>query len=95
MKIKTLSMTIKHQQNPAYDAERLSALEEVMAEFCPPEDVAESMIDTLQKFNPDVREIVICDRIVMLEIGVTIREVSIAEPSYADLFTSLLAEVLK
>ena len=93
MTIKTINKTIRHQQNPDFDAQRLAALEEAMTELMPePDDV----VITLRKVNPAVREIVILDDCAMLEIGTKIQEVTItAKPSYADLFTSLLAAVLR
>ena len=93
MTIKTINKTIRHQQNPDFDAQRLAALEEAMTELLPePDDV----VITLRKFNPQVKEIVILDDCAMLEIGAEIQEVTIkAKPSYADLFTSLLAAVLR
>ena len=95
MKIKTLNVTIRHQQNPAYDAERLAAIEAALNDFCPVEDVAESMIDTMRKINPDVKEIVVLDNCAMIEIGMSIHEVDITGFNFADLFTSLLAECLR
>ena len=97
MTIKTINRPIRHQQNPAYDAQRLSALEEAMAELTPsPDEYADDVVIVLRKFNPAVREIVVEEGIALLEIGTEIQEVTIkTKPSYADLFTSLLAEVLK
>ena len=95
MKISTLNIKITHKQNPAYDAERLAAIEAALNDFCPIEDMAEAMIETMQKVNPDVKEIVVLDDCVMIEIGASIREVDITGFNFADLFTSLLAECLK
>ena len=97
MTIKTINQSIRHQQNPAYDAQRLAALEEALAELAPsPEEYADDVVIVLRKFNPAVREIVVEENIVLLEIGTEIQEMAIkAKPSYADLFTALLAEVLK
>lgn len=97
MTIKTLNKIIRHQQNPDYDAQRLAALEEAMTELLPtPDEYAEDVVIALRKFNPKVKEIVIFDDCAMLEIGAEIQEVTIkAKPSYADLFTSLLAAVLR
>lgn len=97
MTIKTINQRIRHQQNPDFDAQRLAALEEALAELAPsPEEYADDVVIVLRKFNPAVREIVVEENIVLLEIGAEIQEVTIkAKPSYADLFTALLAEVLK
>ena len=87
MTIKTINKTIRHQQNHDFDAQRLAALND---------EYAEDVIITLRKFNPAVNAIVIFDDCAMLEIGAEIQEVTIkAKPSYADLFTSLLAAVLR
>lgn len=97
MTIKTINKPIRHQQNPQFDAQRLAALEEALEELTPtPDEYAEDVADTLRKFNPQVREIIVLNNCAIIEIGEIIREVTIAPKiDYADLFTSLLAEVLR
>lgn len=96
MTIKTINRSIRHQQNPEFDAQRLAALEKVLTELAPsPDEYVEDVVITLRKFNPEVRAIVVEEGIALLEIGAEIQEVTINKPSYADLFTALLAEVLK
>ncbi len=92
MKITTMKITIKHERN---DNLLFAAIEKGLEELAPMEEVAEALIDTLRKINPNVRDVVAEDSIVILEIGTSVREVSIADFTFPDLYTSLVAECLK
>lgn len=91
MKISTLNRPITHKQN---DEKLFTAIEEIAEELCPIEDTAEAMVDTLRMMNPAVREVIADEHVVIIEVGVTIREVDITGFGLTDLYTSLLAAVI-
>lgn len=94
MKISTIKNPITHERKPEFDDARFAALDAAFAELAPMDEVAEALAPTLRMMNPDVREIVADKKVVVLEIGVTIREVDISGFNFADLYTTLLAAVI-
>ena len=92
MKISTMNRPITHRQN---DEKLFAAIEEIAEELAPIDEVAEALAPTLRMMNPDVREIVADKKAVIIEIGVSIKEVDITGFDFADLYTSLLAAVIK
>lgn len=95
MKINTLHAPITHERKPEFDEQRFNALDEAFAELCPMDEVAECMIDTLRMMNPNVHEVIADKHAVIIEVGVTIKEVNISGFDFADLYTTLIAEVLR
>ena len=89
--IATLNRPITHRQ---YDEKLFAAIEEIAEELAPMDEVAEALEETLKIMNPDVREIVADKKAVIIEIGVSIKEVDITGFDFADLYTTLIAEVL-
>jgi len=91
MKISTLNCPITHRQN---DEKLFAAIEEIAEELAPMDEVAEALEETLKIMNPNVREVIADKSIVIIEIGVSIKEVDITGFNFADLFTTLLAAVI-
>lgn len=98
----TINKTISHERKPQYEAERknpieeiIETIEEMIEELCPIEETAEAMVDTLKIINPSVKEVVMLGNIVMIDISGNIREVNIAGFKFEDLYTSLIAAVLR
>lgn len=94
MKIKTIKNPITHERKPEFDEQRFSALDEAFAGLCPIDEVAEALEETLRVMNPNVREVVADKKVVIIEIGVNVREVDITGFTFTDLYTSLLAAVI-
>ena len=94
MKINTLHAPIAHERKPEFDNDRFSALDEAFAGLCPIDEVAEALEETLKIMNPDVREVIADKKAVIIEVGVKIKEVNIQGFTFADLYTTLIAEVL-
>lgn len=93
--MKTLAVSIKHERKPEFDEQRIQALENAFKELCPIEDTAEAMVDTLKIMNPAVKEVVMFGNVVMIDISGNIREVNIAGFGFEDVYTSLIAAVLR
>ena len=93
--MKTLNVSITHERKPEFDEQRIQALENAFEELCPIEETAEAMVDTLKVMNPSVREVVMFGNIVMIDISGNIREVNIAGFGFEDVYTSLIAAVLR
>ena len=98
----TLNKTITHERKPQYEAERANPIEEIIAtiedmiaDLCPVDEVAEALIDTLRVMNPNVQEIVADKEVAIIAIGAKIREVRIVGFGFADLYTTMLAAVLR
>ena len=90
----TLNKKIAHERKPQFDAQRIAAVDKMAAELCPIDETAEAMVDTLRMMNPAVREVIADEHVVIIEVGVTIREVDITGFGLTDLYTSLLAAVI-
>ena len=97
----TLNKKITHERKPQYEAERknpieeiIETIEEMVAELCPVDEVAEALIDTLRIMNPNVREVIADKEVAIIEIGTKVREVRIIGFGFADLYTTLIAAVL-
>lgn len=86
---------IAHKRNLNAEARMFDATAQEMNDLCPIEEIAESLIGTLQAMNPDVREVVADKEVAIIEIGLTIAEVRIAGFSFADLYMSMLAAVIQ
>jgi len=86
---------IAHKRNLDVEARMFDATAQEMIDFCPVETIAESLVNTLQMMNPEVREIVADKDVAIIEIGLTITEVRIAGFGFADLYTSMLAAVIQ
>ena len=86
---------ITHKRNLDAEARMFDATAQEMNDFCPVDEVAESLAPTLRMMNPDVREVVADKDVAIIEIGLTITEVRIAGFSFADLYTSMLAAVIQ
>lgn len=91
MKINTLHAPITHKQN---DEKLFAAIDEGFAGLAPIDEVAEALEETLRMMNPNVREVIADKNAVIIEVGVTIKEVNITGFNFADLYTTLIAEVL-
>lgn len=98
----TINKKIAHERKPQYESQRenpieeiIATIEEMVAEICPIEEVAEALIDTLRVMNPNVREVVADKEVAIIEIGAKIREVRIIGFNFADLYTTLIAAVLR
>lgn len=94
MKINTLHAPITHERKPEFDEKRFSALDEAFAGLCPIDEVAEALEETLRMMNPNVHEVIADKSVVIIEVGVKIKEVNITGFTFADLYTTLIAEVL-
>ena len=101
MKIGTLNTPIKHERKIQFENDRANPVEELIttiesmiSEICPLDEVAESLIDTLQKVNPSTKEVIVVGNVVMIDMKDDIREVDIAGFGFADLYTSMVAAVL-
>lgn len=86
---------IAHKRNLDAEARMFDATAQEMEELCPVEEIAESLISTLQAMNPDVREIIADKDVAIIEVGVTMLEVRIAGFGFADLYTSMIAAVIQ
>ena len=86
---------IAHKRNLDAEQKMFDATAQEMEELCPVETIAESLVNTLQMMNPDVREIIADKDVAIIEIGLTITEVRIAGFTFADLYTSMLAAVIQ
>ena len=86
---------ITHKRNLDAEARMFDATAQEMEGFCPVETIAESLVNTLQMMNPNVREVVADKDVAIIEIGLTITEVRIAGFTFADLYTSMLAAVIQ
>lgn len=102
MKISTIKNPITHERKIQYENDRANPIEELIAtidsmieELCPIDEVAECMIDTLRMMNPDVKEVIADEHVVVLEVGTIIKEVNITGFTFPDLYTTLIAEVLR
>lgn len=98
----TINKTITHERKPQFEAERanpieeiIETIEEMIEELCPVDEVAEALIDTLRMMNPNVQEIVADKEVAIIAIGAKIREVRIVGFGFADLYTTMLAAVLR
>ena len=101
MKIGTLNTPIKHERKIQFENDRANPVEELIttiesmiSEICPLDEVAESLIDTLQKVNPSTKEVMVVGNICMIEVNDKVEEVDIQGFSFADLYTSMIAAVL-
>ena len=101
MKINTLHAPITHERKIQFEHDRANPIDELIAvidsmieELCPIDEVAECMIDTLRKVNPNVHDVIADEHVVVLEIGTVIKEVDIKGFTFPDLYTTLIAEVL-
>ena len=86
---------ITHKRNLDAEARMFDATAQEMNDFCPIEEIAESLVSTLQMMNPDVREVVADKDVAIIEVGVTMLEVRIAGFTFADLYTSMIAAVIQ
>ena len=97
MKIATLNTPIKHERTTE---ELIAEIESMIEELCPLDEVAESLIDTLQKVNPNTKEVVVVEHTCLISMNDDIsgkpclREVDIQGFTFADLYTSMIAAVL-
>ena len=101
MKIATLNSPITHERKPQYEHDRANPIEELIAaiddmieELCPLDEVAEALVDTLRKVNPGTKEVVVVEHTCLISLNDTLREVDIRGFTFADLFTSMVAAVL-
>ena len=96
MTICTLKVApVTHKRNLDAEQKMFDAVAQEMIDFCPVDEVAESLAPTLRMMNPDVREVVADKEVAIIEVGVTMLEVRIAGFSFADLYTSMLAAVIQ
>ena len=86
---------IAHKRNLDAEARMFDATAQEMEELCPVEEIAESLVNTLQMMNPDVREVVADKECAIIEVGVTMLEVRIAGFGFADLYTNMIAAVIQ
>jgi len=91
----TLNRKITHERKPQFDSQRIEAIDEMAAELCPIDETAEAMVETLQMMNPAVKEVVVFGNVVMIDIAGNIREVNIAGFGLTDLYTTLIAAVIR
>ena len=91
----TLNKKIAHERKPQFDTQRIEAIDAMIADLCPIEETAEAMVETLQIMNPAVKEVVVFGNICMIDVAGNIREVNIAGFGLTDLYTSLIAAVIR
>lgn len=98
----TINKTIAHERKPQYESQRenpveeiIATIEQMIADLCPIDETAEAMVETLQIMNPKVKEVVVFGNVVMIDVAGNIREVNIAGFGLTDLYTSLIAAVIR
>lgn len=92
MKIATLRNPIKHERKIE---ELIAEIDSMINEICPMDEVAEAMIETLRIMNPATKEVIVVGHVCMIEMGEDVKEVDITGFSFADLFTTMIAEVIR